>query len=216
MKRIVGIILFVVLVASVYAQSEHQVYGIKSGYVEYELTGSTVGTKKLWWDNYGNQSRTEINATTTTKMFGMKNEVVENSINIINNNTYWTIDLNENTGMTGSFGDDDASVTEDMTEAEREEYSTQMMEAFGGEIKGQETIHGVVCDIYEVFGAQSWIYEGVSLKADVSVLGIENKEMSTKFEKNIAIDASQFIAPKDIEYIDMDAMEQNMYDNYDE
>lgn len=220
MKRIVGVILFVVFVTVVSAQSQKQVYSIKSGYVEYELTGSTVGTKKLWWDNYGSLSRTEINATTTTKMFGIKNEDVANSITIINNDRYWTINLDENSGMTGSIDAASALITEGMTEAEKEEYVESVMESLGGEVKGQETIHGVVCDIYEVFGAQTWIYEGISLKSDVSVMGIENFEMSTNFEKNIIVSSDKFVAPEGIEYTDMDAMEKNMYnemyEDYDE
>jgi hypothetical protein len=211
MKKIVGILIFAFAVVTLNAQNEQHVYGIKSGYVEYELTGSTIGTKKIWWDNYGEQTRTEINSTSTTKMFGIENEVVDNSIIIVNGDKYWTINLDDETGMTGKINKSDASITEGMTEAEREEYINGVMEAFGGKIIGKETINGIDCEIFEVFGSKSWMYEGICLKSDVSLMGIENYEISTKLEKDITINASQFIAPENIEYTDKDAIQKNMY-----
>ena len=37
------------------AQDQLKKYAIKSGHIEYELTGSTTGTKTVWWDNYGDK-----------------------------------------------------------------------------------------------------------------------------------------------------------------
>jgi hypothetical protein len=60
-------------------------------------------------------------------------------------------------------------------------------------------------------GSKSWIYKGVALKSTAKIMGIKLDEMFTEFKPDISVPASKFVAPKDIEYKDMQKMMQDYY-----
>ena len=78
------------LLISFWANSQNKAdqYLIKSGYIEYELTGSTKGTKKIWWDEYGDKERIETKSSSEVKIFGMVQKDEEHSIHITNGDKY--------------------------------------------------------------------------------------------------------------------------------
>jgi len=210
MKKIGLLIVFCTATILGMSQNTKSIFGIKSGYIEYNITGNTEGTKKVWWDNFGNEMRTETNTVTITKMFGMKNETKEHSIDILKGNKTWHIDLIENSGMVSTM--DEYDLTEDMTKEEAEEFTNQMLEAMGGEKTGTEVVLGEICDVYEVMGSKSFLYEGICLKTDADLLGVEIHEVAVIFNKNITVSADKFVAPSDIEYTNLDEMMENMYE----
>ncbi|MDD2635339.1 MAG: hypothetical protein PHW82_07555 [Bacteroidales bacterium] len=190
-QLIVGILL--VTAVSLNAQVTRNMYGFKSGHVEYELTGTTTGTKSLWWDDYGAKSRTETNAVTVVKVFGMKNETKTNTVSVINGETYWSVNLDDKTGQEGSLtymlG---YTEVDDMTKAEKEQFANQMIDSLGGERLGTEKVLGCDCEIISMIGTKAWNCEGVVLKMEAEALGIVANETAISFEKNINISASKF------------------------
>jgi len=216
---IIGLLL--VSAISLNAQVTRNMYGFKSGHVEYELTGTTTGTKSLWWDDYGAKSRTETNAITVIKMFGMKNETTTNTVSIINGDNLWFVNLDENTGqessLTSTYG---YSEINDMTEAEKEQFANQMIDSLGGERLGTEKILGCDCEIISMLGTKGWHCKGVVLKIEVDAMGIVANEKATSFEKNINISASKFEKILGITYSNneknMKMMQQLMEGGYED
>ncbi len=180
-------------------------YTVKSGHVEYKLTGNTSGTKTLWFDDYGLKSFTEVKSKTVTKMLGVKDESQEHSILIVSGSEIYNIDMLKGTGykMQNEFSSAFEEVASQMTEAEREKMGKQMLHDLGGEIIGTEMVLGRRCVVVEMMGAKSWLYKNLALKMESKIMGIEVNEMAEKFDENITIPASKFEPPQNIEFEDM-------------
>lgn len=217
MKKL-SVILFLFITAatiSVNAQENkaHR-FAIKSGHIEYKLDGSTIGTKSVWFDNYGDIYYEEIKATTTIKMFGMKNVEEAHSISIQNGADFYSINVIDGTGTKthSSYYTSGQDLMADMTEEEQEEFGKDMLHSLGGEITGEEKILGKTCEIVSVLGSHSWIYNGISLKSDASVLGIKNLEEAISFDENIKFPTKLLTPPEGIEIEDLSEIAYG-YDN---
>ncbi len=201
MKRNVITILCVLISILAYSQEDLDQFLVKSGYIEYELTGSTKGTKKIWWDNYGDKEREEIKSVSEVKIFGMVQKEEVHSIHISNGDKYWDINLLDGTGVTGDDSNYDAvDFSEDMTDAEKKKFEEDLLNALGGKRLDPENFLGYKCEIIEVMGAKSWLYKGIALKSTANMMGIEVNETAIKFEENKNIPASKFEPPVDIEF----------------
>jgi hypothetical protein len=208
MKKIIFLMLLVTISVGVFAQQKYQRYTTKSGYIEYKLTGNTTGTKKMWWDDYGNKSRTEVNSVSVTKMFGITNETKEQTVSVTNGTKFWSANLIEKTGTKGTYSvDEQLAFYEKMTEPEKRAFEKKMLESYGGSIVGKETIMGYECEIVSIMGAKSWVYRGVVLKTEASILGITITETAVVFDKNITVPASKFEPYPGINYEDMGEIE---------
>lgn len=202
MKKIVLSLAFIFFVGILFAQEDIDRYIVKSGYIEYELTGSTKGTKKIWWDDYGDKEREEIKSVSEVKMFGIVQKEEVHSIHISDGNKYWDINLLDGTAVTGTNSYYDAvDFSEDMTDAEKKKFEDDMLNAFGGEKLAPENFLGYKCEVIEVMGAKSWIYKTVVLKSTVNLMGIEVNETALKFDEDISIPVSKFEPPTDIEFV---------------
>lgn len=207
--RKLSLILFLFIAAATIRVSaqENNVhrFAVKSGHIEYKLDGSTVGTKSVWFDNYGDIYYEEINATTTIKMFGMKNVEEAHSISIRNGAEFYSINLIDGTGVktNDSYYRSGQELMADMTEEEQEEFGKDVLQSLGGEITGEEKILGKTCEIVSVLGSRSWIYKGISLKSDAKVLGIKNLEEAISFDENINFPEKLLTPPEGIEMKDL-------------
>lgn len=202
MKKLTLLFAFVISGNILFAQQDIDRYLVKSGYIEYELTGSTKGTKKIWWDNYGDKEREEIKSVSEVKMFGMVQKEEVHSINISVGDKFWHVNLLEGTGIKGTNQtyEADLDYTRDLTDAERKQLENDILNAFGGERLSPEKFLGKTCEVVQVMGAKSWIYKGIVLKSTANIMGIEVNETAIKFEENKAIPASKFEPPSDIEF----------------
>lgn len=196
------------------AQQKIQQYAVKSGHVEYQLSGNTTGTKSIWWDNYGSLSRMETKSLSVTKMFGMKTETKTHDVTIFNGANFWSVNLIENTGQKGKVPFSDA--ISNMTEEEKNEMGKNLLEAFGGQIIGTENILGNKCEVVKMMGAKCWIYKGVCLKSEAKMLGIKSNELATLFDKNISVSKSKFTPPSNVEYEDISQYQQGMFGGMEE
>ena len=217
MKQTILILTCLMLSYASSAQQKIQQYAVKSGHVEYELSGNTTGTKSIWWDNYGSLSRTETKSISVTKMFGMKTETKTHDILIMNGKQFWSANLIENTGQKGNlpYYQEMAKMTENMTEAEKQKMGKDLLEGLGGEIIGTENVLGNKCEVVKLMGAKCWVYKGVTLKSDAKMLGIKAMERAVKFDKNISISKSKFTPPSNITYEDQSQYQQQMFGGMD-
>ncbi len=187
-------------------------YAIKSGFIKYELTGSIKGTKLLYWDNYGEKTREEIESVTEVKMFGMTNTEKEHTVTITDGDHFWSVDLIENTGQKGTLEvyDVGKQMTENMSDAEAKKLEEEVMSALNGQKLGNEDFLGKSCDVYEVMGAKSWIYKGVALKTIAKMMGVEANEIALEFKENSSPDSDLFKPITNIDYQDFDEITNSM------
>jgi len=218
MKKL-SLILFLSFICGstiLFAQRESKKFAIKSGHIEIDLTGSTEGTKSIWFDEYGLKYREEIISTTTTKVFGFKNTEEDHNISLMMGKDYTSIDMLKNTGSTGElhFYEDIEENYYNMTESEKKEFEEDILQSFGGEHLGNEEVLGKKCDVVSVFGSKLWIYKGIVLKSEISTLGQKSFEEANLYEENITVPASLFNIPEGIEMTEFKGL-HNLFDEVD-
>lgn len=210
MKRILVFLAAIVYsTISIAQKQEYKQFAVKSGYVEYELSGNTIGTKKFWWDNFGEKSRTEIKSTTTIKIFGRTNKEEQNSVSIADGTRVYAWDLIKGSAYKTSnaeYIDMGKELTKDMSEAEIEQMGQDIIDALGGERLGTEKILGKTCEVIKLMMAKVWIYKGIPLKSEAKLLGITTSEIAIEIKENINIPQSTFTPDKGIEFQEIDSM----------
>lgn len=200
MKKLL-IIALAIIGLNIQAQ-EAKTYAVKSGYIKYQLGGSTKGTKELWWDDYGRKTCETEKSTTTTKMFGIKNTEEKHSTTVIIKDKFWVADYIDNLGSKGTVPmyNEGQEIVGQMTEKEQEEFADEVLAGMGGKKIGTESLKGYQCDVIKLMGIKLWIYKGLILKSEGKILGIETNEMFVEFNPNSNVVASKFNPPSGVEY----------------
>lgn len=203
MKKLL-IIALAIFSLNVYGQ-EAKKYAVKSGYIKYELTGNTTGTKELWWDNYGTKSCEVEKSTTTTKMFGIKNTEETNMTTVLIKDKFWVADYVAGTGTIGTvpFYQEGQDFANGMTEEEQKEFADQVIAQMGGKKLGNEDVNGYTCDVIKIMGAKTWIHKGLNLKTEAKMLGVKTNEVFVEFKPNANVPASKFNLPTGVEFDDV-------------
>ncbi len=208
-----------ILVSNIYAQdNKSNRFAVKSGHIEYNLTGNAEGTKSVWFDNYGHTFVEEKKTTTTVKMFGMKNVTEEHTLSIMQGPEIISIDFIKETAVksVNPYYQDSRDFIEGMTEEEQEDFTNSVISSFGGEIIGEEDVLGKKCEIMAMLGSKAWIYKGITLKSESKVLGIKNIEEAVKFQENIKFPASKLKVPEGFEVEDLSQQMNEYSGEYDD
>lgn len=191
------------------AQQNGKYFFVKSGHIEYTLGGNTKGTKTVWFDNYGMFIYTLINSSTTVKLLGFKNTTEKKELEIRKGNTVWKADLIQKTGSKMKIEaqtEVGEKLTKGKTDAQLDALERKVITDMGGKIEGYETFLGRNCLKFSWGTTKHLQYKGISLKSEVSEMGITYIETATSFESNINVSGSRFELPTDIKFDDMDEM----------
>ena len=217
MKNLLAITLSLLLAFQLTAQQSAKKYAVKSGKVEYKLTGNTTGTKTVYFDDFGDKYYEHLKSVSETKMFGITDRTETDKVTIINKSHFWTIDKTNGDNMEGEipYYNSSRGMFEDMTEEEQKKFSDDLLRSFGGKREGTEKILGYTCEKISVMGSYSWIYKGVTLKSETKVMGIVANETATSFEKGISISANKFEAPNGLTFTNVQQQQQGMYGEMD-
>jgi hypothetical protein len=170
-------------------------YGLKKMMVEYEITGAMMnGTETLYFDDWGYR---EAKHTVTEIKVGPISRTDDKIVYLEGAWTY-TVDQNTKTGtklenpyMKGLEGKNLCEV------------DGKMMIDMGGKKIGSETILGKKCDIGEVMGSKTWVWECIALKTVAGLAGMTMTYTATKISEDF--DVKKLDRP-DIDYKDMSAM----------
>lgn len=218
MKKIIVLLIVVLSCFSAIHAEQPRRYALKSAHIVYELTGNITGEKEVWFDDYGMKYFEETVETTTVKMFGITSEQKEHNITIHDGQTIYDIDMIAKIGYKGTLPRMEAlqDMAEDMTEAEQKQMTDDIMNSLEGQKLGKELFLGKSCEVMEVMGVKSWIYNGITLKSEANMMGIAANETATKIEENIKVPASKFEPPQDITYEDMPSFGNMFNDEEDE
>jgi len=170
-------------------------YRIESGIVEYSLSGMQEGTKTIYFDEWGWREAEYLKAGMTVG--GMTIE--ENKLSLLDGEWQYVIDLNKRTGtkIQNPFLKQmaDGADTKDLTEM-----GEKMLESMGGKMIGSEVIAGKKCDIWEIknLNTKSWIWNGVTLKTQMKMSGMEQTIVATRVEEGVSIDDKYLTIPSDV------------------
>ncbi len=185
-------------------------YDVKSGIVHYKSTihgkvlGSTVsgtGIEDLYFKDWGAIELTEEKSTKTThtNVFGKKSTDVSNvhTMSKLDNGESYGVDFDNKM----IFLRRDLAM--DMTRAFHKNADAgtvgkSMLEGMGGKKIATEKVLGYTCDVWDVSGAKQWIYKGVVLKLEVTVMGITTikEATSAKFNTTVADSILNFLILK--------------------
>jgi len=201
MKTKILLLLTVSFSLLVTAQKDGKYIFTKSGHIEFNLTGNTIGKKTVWYDDYGIKMATLTDATSTTSFMGITNTTVEKELEIKNGNQLWKINLIDKTGTKTTIDyaiKTGKALTDKKSDAELHEMERQAILDMNGKIEGYENFLRKKCLVFTFGTTKFWQYKGYPLKSEISMMGITNNETAISFDENIAVPASKFDVPAGI------------------
>jgi hypothetical protein len=181
-------------------------YSLKSGIVKYKskingkVMGSTItgnGTEELYFKDWGAKElkKSDEKKVTHINIFGQKKtEVTEtHTLNKLENGKSYNVDFKNKIiyvqqdpalTMVKNFGNGDVETT-----------GKKMLESMGGKQVGTEKILGYTCDVWEIPGGKQWIYKGIPLKLQMTIMGVTTTNQATEAKFNINVPDKHFILP---------------------
>ena len=173
-------------------------YNVKSGIVKYQtkingkVMGSTItgtGTEELYFKNWGSLElkKADEKKVTHINMFGQKKTDVDetHTIDKLDNGKSYHVDVKNKTIYVRN--DPAMEMMKTFNNGEVAQASEKMLESMGGKKIGKEKVLGYNCDVWEIAGGKQWIYKGVPLKLQMTMMGITttNEATSAKFDTNV-------------------------------
>lgn len=195
-----SLVLAIFLLASCTANGwsqELRRYKTRAAIVEYKMSGMQTGTETLYFDRWGMReakyTQTEIKAGTIV--------VKQNRITLLDGEWTYNVDLDSKTGtkiptpllkeLTGAAKREDKDATE---------IGEEMMTRMGGRKIGTETVLGKPCDVWEIknMNTKSWVWQGVTLKSIVNMMGKTQTTEATRLQDNVNIPEGKLTLPPNV------------------
>ena len=207
MKKINILLSLLIVLASCSGNSQNKLkrYEVKSGIVKYTSTisgkvlGGKIagsGTESLDFKDWGALELKEVNSkqTTTMKFFGKKKveTTSTHTMTKLDNGESYLADLNNKTIIANRDLGMDLMI---QSNKDAGEAGMSMLESMGGKKVGTESVLGHSCEIWDVMGAKQWLYKGVPLKMEVTVLGIKTITQATSAKFDVSVADANFKLP---------------------
>ena len=176
-------------------------YYVESAIIKYKISGNTTGTEDVYFDNWGERETKITKSVTETTFFGIKNKQEENTLNILDGDISYGIDLKKKTGVKTL----NAGITTMSAMGNGRSPRTMgkdMLIQMGGKKIGEEEILGKQCEVWKALGTKLWLWKGIPLKISSNILGIKRTEEAVELKTNIQIDESIFAVPENIKITD--------------
>lgn len=203
------LLILIILFSSMSYSFDMKKYQIKSGIVEYTISGIQSGKQTLYFDNWGLLSAEYTQATTT--FMGMT--VPSNTLNLTDKEWTYNIDLDKKEG-TKIANKELEDLMKSLQGKDLEDIGRKMLEQLNARKIGNETFLGRNCEVWEIqkLSSKVWIYKYVPLKTISNLVGTITIE-ATKFEENASIPADKLKIPSNIKITEQkitDEEKQNM------
>jgi hypothetical protein len=207
MKKISILLSLVVALVSCTGNSQNQLkrYNLKSGIVKYKtiisgkMMGGTItgsGTENLYFKNWGATELKEEESTQTShiKFFGKEKtkSTSKHAMNKLDNGESYSVDFENKTIKVGR---DMAMDMFKETNTSASDGGKSMLESMGGEKIGDETYQGYKCEVWTIMNGKQWIYKGVMLKMEMTVLGIKTVTEATSVKFDVSVADTNFKLP---------------------
>lgn len=184
-------------------------YGIKSGVIEYIITGSQEGTKTLYFDNWGMKQAEYTRSVLTVGGFTKS----LNLVSIIDDEFQYMINIDQNSG-TKTRNPILKSIEDLKDQKGFNEFGEQMLLSMGASKIGSESFLGKDCDVYEMksTGTKLWVWEWLTLKSETQSRGISINVTATRINEGGSVPASKFKIPEKVvlNEVDLDNIENEM------
>ena len=209
MRNLTIIFTLLLTLASCNGKAENKLkrYELKSGIVEYVTTisgkvlGSTVsggGTDKLFFKDWGALELKESvsSQTSVMKIFGReKTETTDtHTINKLDNGDSYSVDF-KNKKIYQAEDMAMEMVKNTHPDGDAGEVGRDMLVAMGGKMIGNENFKSYKCEVWEILGGKQWIYKGLMLKMEITVMGITTKTEATSIKFDVSVADSHFKLP---------------------
>lgn len=207
MKKICILISLFIAVTSCKGGEQNKLkrYEVKSGIIQYtsitsgKIMGSTVsgsGTESLYFTDWGAVELSELQSTQTSeiKFFGKTKTKTDetHTINKLDNGDSYSVDFDR---KTITLSRDAAMELMMQTNTDAGDAGKSMLESMGGKKIGEEKYQTYDCEIWEVIGIKQWIYKGLTLKTEATVMGIKTITEATSIELNVSVPDKNFKLP---------------------
>ena len=200
-------------------------YHVKSGIVKYKtringkVMGSTIegtGTQELYFKNWGNTElkKSDEKKITHINIFGQKKTEVENTktIDKLDNGKSYTVD--EKNKVIYVRQDPAMNMMKNMKQEDVSDAGESMLKSLGGKKIGTGKVLGYTCDVWQIPGGKQWIYKGVPLKLEMTLMGITTTNEATEAKFNVSVPDKYFDLP-DYPVQQMPGIENNMQQTKD-
>ena len=191
------------------SDSEFQkVFGIKSGVIEYVISGSQEGTKTLYFDNWGMKQAEYMRSILTVKGFTKP----INKLSVIDGEFQYNINMDQNSG-TRTRNQILRTMEQLSGQKSFNEFGEQMLLSMGANKIGSEDFLGKTCDVYEMrsTGTKLWVWEWITLKSETNSRGLEINISATRINEG-SVPKEKFKIPEKVilNEVDLDNIENEM------
>jgi len=176
-------------------------YYVESGIIKYKISGNTKGTEEIYFDKWGEREAQISKAVTETTFFGIKNKQEENTLNILDGDISYGIDLKKKTGVK-TLNAGVTTMSAMCNGKSPRKMGKEMLKQMGGKKIGEEEILGKKCEIWKALGTKLWLWKGIPLKISSKILGIERVTEAVEIKTNVKIDENRFQVPEGIKITD--------------
>ncbi|MFA5089008.1 MAG: hypothetical protein WC552_08265 [Candidatus Omnitrophota bacterium] len=179
-------------------KDQWRLYGLASGIIEYQVSGSQRGKEVLFFDRWG--LRQARYSQVEDFMTGIRNMAT-----ILDRDWVYTIDLDKKIGRKTPnvifkqfFGQ--------VAGGEQGEAAASMMVNLGAETKGIGPIMNRECEIWEnpKTGSTYWLWKGIPLQTQIKFAGIGLTVTASVLHENADVPEEKFVIPPDIQFVNED------------
>lgn len=181
--------------------ADKKIFGIKSGIVEYEITGSQTGTKKLYFDDWGRKQAEFSNSTINVGKYSKHSNILK--ITMID--WQYIINLENKTGTKR-----ENPVIEKMIELYDQvnygEFGEQLILIDGGFESGSDNVVGKKCRAYRFNKKKQtwWVWNWILLKSEINRGGIDINIEAVSIQTDLNIPENIFSVPSDVLITEID------------
>jgi hypothetical protein len=181
--------------------TDQKIFGIQSGIIEYEITGSQTGNKKLYFDDWGRKQAEYSNSTIKVGKFSKHS----NLLKITNGDWQYIINLEKKTG-TKRENPILGKMYELSNQINYNDFGEQLVLIEGGVKTGMGVIAGKNCTIYNFKNKKSnrWIWNWITLKSESLSGGVHITVTAKNILENVSVPDSVFNPPPDVMVIEVD------------
>ncbi len=181
--------------------ADKKIFGVKSGLIEYQITGSQEGAKKLYFDDWGRRQAEFSNSTISVGRYSKHSSILKLSLN----DDQYVINLENKTGTKR-----ENPLIDKMRELDNQvnfgEFGEQLILIDGGFEAGSEEVFGRKCNVYRFskLNQTLWVWNWILLKSEINQGRVNIKTEAVNIATDINIDEKIFSVPPDILITEID------------
>ena len=174
---------------------DKRIFGIESGILEYKISGSQEGTRKLYFDHWGRRQAEYSNTTINIGQYSKQT----NLLKITDVDDQYIIDLNSRTG-TKRENPTIEKLVKLQDQISHGDFGEQLVLIDGGYEAGKEEIDGRDCIIYQFRNrhSKSWLWNWLMLKSEIHYGNMNITIVADTIMENVSVPDSVFNFPPNV------------------